>query len=284
MAIYAIGDLHGCYSELQQLLAQIAFHPQRDRLWFVGDLISRGPDSLACLRFVRDLGDRAVAVLGNHEIRALTGLSGNATAEFNLYMGYFSDASDREELYDWLRTLPLVHRDRSLGFTMVHAGLHPDWSLDDAVERSDKLSVILSDRERCRAFLADDHPKPPLEEPPPDEEESWLHFALALLTRIRYCTRKGRLMTSKEVRESGLLEGSGEPPENSPFQAWHHHRPWQPGERVVYGHWAMAGLNLGPHAYGLDSGAVYGGHLTAMRLDHPEHPVFQVDTPPYIRF
>jgi bis(5'-nucleosyl)-tetraphosphatase (symmetrical) len=282
VAVYAIGDVHGCFPELKALLAEISFNPRQDRLWFVGDLISRGPDSLGCLRFIRDLGDRAVVVMGNHEVRALAGLSGNSTREFDTYMGFFAQAPDREELYDWIRSFPLVHRDEELGFTLVHAGLPPSWTIEDGLERSTFLSEIFSDPGQTQTFFSPSQPKPKLEEPKAEDRVAWLQFALGTMTRIRYCSRAGRLISPKMVRESGLLQADGNPPKESPYQAWHQHRSWQPGERIIYGHWAMAGLHCTPHAYGLDSGAVYGGKLSAIRLDHQDIPLFQVDSKPYI--
>ncbi|MBF0454726.1 MAG: symmetrical bis(5'-nucleosyl)-tetraphosphatase [Magnetococcales bacterium] len=282
MATYAIGDLHGCFPELKRLLAKIAFNPHQDTLWFVGDLLSRGPDSLGCLRFIRHLGNRAVAVMGNHEVRAIMGLSGNGTRAFHDYMDFFAEAPDRAELYGWIRSLPLIHRDQRLGFTMVHAGLHPLWSVEDGLERAACLGEIFADENQTRRFFSKPYNKPVLEEPDRSDRMAWLHFALGLMTKIRYCTRDGRLISPKEVRESRLLGDDGHPPKDSPYQAWHHHRPWQPGERIIYGHWAMAGLTRHRHSFGLDSGAVYGGKLTAMQLDHPDHPIFQVSSKPYV--
>ncbi|MBF0357574.1 MAG: symmetrical bis(5'-nucleosyl)-tetraphosphatase [Magnetococcales bacterium] len=282
MAVYAIGDLHGCFEELKALLRKIAFNPKNDKLWFVGDLLSRGPDSLGCLRFIRNLGDRAVATMGNHEVRAILGLSGNYDKDFSAYMTFFNDIPDRDELYKWLRSLPLVHQDPELGITMIHAGLPPNWTIADAVVRSNKLAKIFADHEQTKKFLAHPLPKPTNNEPDHDDEIPWLKFALATLTRIRYCTKDGVLISPKEVRTSGLLDKTGHPPKDSPYQAWHQHRSWQPNEKIVYGHWAMAGLTIGHHSLGIDSGAVYGGKLTAIQLDHPEHPITQVDSGTYL--
>jgi bis(5'-nucleosyl)-tetraphosphatase (symmetrical) len=281
MATYAIGDLHGCFPELKALLNKIDFKPDHDRLWFVGDLISRGPDSLGCLRFVRDLGDRAVVVMGNHEVRAIAGLSGCGTLEFDSYMGFLANAWDRDELYAWMRSLPLVHRDLELGFSMVHAGLYPNWSVADALAISARLGEIFSDVELTGQFFSQ-HLKPANEQPEAVDSWEWLAFALGVMTKIRHCTRDGRLISPKMVRESGLLGPDGKPAKDSPYQAWYEQRSWLPGEKLVHGHWAMAGLTINSHCFGLDSGAVYGGHLTAMRLDHPDHPITQVDSKPYI--
>jgi bis(5'-nucleosyl)-tetraphosphatase (symmetrical) len=282
MAIYAIGDIHGCFDELQNLLEKIAFNPQHDKLWFVGDIISRGPNSLGCLRFVRNLGDSAVMVLGNHELRAITGLSGNGTDEFMAFMGFFNNIPDKDELYSWLRSLPLVHHDKELGFAMVHAGLAPNCSIADALSYSAMFGKVLADRQLTKQFFAHTNNKLPYQEPSTDNQDPWLHFTVGLITKIRYCTKEGQLISPKNMRESGFLGEDGKPHKESPYQAWHKHRVWQKDEKIIYGHWAQAGLNLGSHHFGLDSGAVYGGKLTAMRLDHPQHPITQVDSHPYI--
>ncbi|MBF0448897.1 MAG: symmetrical bis(5'-nucleosyl)-tetraphosphatase [Magnetococcales bacterium] len=284
MAVYAIGDLHGCLPELKSLLAKIGFNRHQDRLWFVGDLLSRGPDSLGVLRFVRDLGDRAVVVMGNHEVRALVGLSGKDSQEFNDYMGFFAKAADCDELYDWIRYLPLVHRDETLGYTMVHAGLHPNWSLDDALMRSDRLTEIFRDKKRIRKFFKKNQARSVVEEPDfKSDENGWLQYALTVMTKVRYCTRSGGLLSARLIREQGILtSGYGEPAKDSPYQPWYTHRTGRGDEKIIYGHWAMAGLTLNRFTFGLDSGAVYGGKLTAMRLDHPNRPITQVRSKPYI--
>ncbi|MBF0193697.1 MAG: symmetrical bis(5'-nucleosyl)-tetraphosphatase [Magnetococcales bacterium] len=282
MATYAIGDIHGCFDELQNLLTKLAFNPKHDNLWFVGDLISRGPNSLGCLRFIRDLGDSAKVVLGNHELRAIVGLSGNGTKEFNSFMGFFNNIPDREELYSWICSLPLVHHDKKLGFTMVHAGLAPNCSLADALNYSEMFSNILADKKLTKEFFAKSNKKKAYQQPDPNNQRDCLYYNVELMTKIRYCNKDGKLLSPKEVRESKLLGENGEPHKGSPYQAWHKHRIWQADEKIVYGHWAVAGLTIGSHHFGLDSGAVYGGKLTAMQLDHPQHPITQVDSHPYI--
>lgn len=281
MALYAIGDLHGCLAELTALLDKISFDPQNDRLWFVGDMLSRGPDSLGCLRFIRGLGDRAVAVLGNHEIRAIIGLSGNFNADFDSYMGFFAGAPDRDELYCWMRSLPLVYRDAEVGFTMVHAGFSPKWSIDEALQLSNRFVEIFADAQQTSMFFAGSSEKDYLQEPKTADEHERLRFALTMMTRVRYCNREGDIMFPWHLRAKGLLDADGRLKKDSPYQPWYALRKWLPGEKVVYGHWAAAGLALDSHSFGLDSGSVYGKKLTAMRLDHPAHPIVQVDSQEY---
>jgi bis(5'-nucleosyl)-tetraphosphatase (symmetrical) len=129
MATWAIGDLHGCFDAFQRLLERIRFDPGRDRLWLVGDLVNRGPDSLACLRAVRDLGEAAVCVPGNHDLHLLARAAGARASKQKDTFDDVLRAPDRAELLDWLRWRPMLHRDPALGFTLVHAGLHPHWDL-----------------------------------------------------------------------------------------------------------------------------------------------------------
>src|SRR5690349_8314586 len=130
MATYAIGDLQGCFDALQELLAEFAFDPARDRLWFVGDLVNRGPDSLACLRFVRELGDRAVTVLGNHDLHLVCVAEGVQRRKKLDTLDDVLAAPDRDVLVTWLRTRPLMHAEE--GFALVHAGLLPEWTIEKA--------------------------------------------------------------------------------------------------------------------------------------------------------
>src|SRR5260221_161038 len=132
MATYAIGDLQGCFDPLQELLGETGFREAEDRLWFVGDLVNRGPQSLEILRFVEGLGERAVSVLGNHDLHLLMVAEGRAEAHRKDTLGAILDAPDRDELLTWLRGLPLMHADGE--YTMVHAGLLPSWSVRKALD------------------------------------------------------------------------------------------------------------------------------------------------------
>ncbi|MEX2576939.1 MAG: symmetrical bis(5'-nucleosyl)-tetraphosphatase, partial [Halofilum sp. (in: g-proteobacteria)] len=159
MATWAIGDLHGCYDDLQQLLEAIEFAPERDRLWFVGDLVNRGPDSLACLRYVYGLGDRAVCVPGNHDLHLLATAEGARGAHPRDTFDPILKAPDRADLLDWLRTRPLLHHDAALGFTLVHAGLHPSWDLATAQRLAGEVEAELQRPEgRVFAYMYGNEP------------------------------------------------------------------------------------------------------------------------------
>ncbi|MBF0126109.1 MAG: symmetrical bis(5'-nucleosyl)-tetraphosphatase [Magnetococcales bacterium] len=278
MAVYAIGDVHGCLEELRTLLARMDFRAGRDRLWFVGDIINRGPDSLGVLRFVRDLGGSAITLMGNHEARALIGLSGHGDAAFTAQMGYLTQAPDVREIHAWLRGLPFLYQDDTLDALMVHAGLYPGWSLADAVDRAQRLHEILLDDEAIGSFFAGFTDVFPETEPEVTDPLARLRFAFLVLTRIRLSNENGRLLWSNP----GPAAGPCQQQQGATWRAWHELGRWPGRKTVVYGHWAAAGLTLRERFYGLDSGCVYGGKLSAIRLDHPERPLIQVPCPCYV--
>ena len=256
MAIYAIGDIQGCFSELQQLLEDIRFDPKVDRLWFTGDLVNRGPQSLETLRFIRSLGDQAVAVLGNHDLHLLAVACGASKTRHKDTFGDILEAPDREELIDWLRRRPLLYREGQ--YYLVHAGLPPQWSLAEAVRYAGEVQDFLS---------GDDYPDffPHLYGNDPDywseSLEGWerLRFTVNCLTRLRYCDREGRL----DLRNKG-----------QPGTQPNHLLPWfkVPGRNsiageIIFGHWSTLGYYSGHGVICLDTGCLWGGELTALRLD-----------------
>jgi bis(5'-nucleosyl)-tetraphosphatase (symmetrical) len=267
MATYAIGDLQGCFAPLQRLLAQVRFDPSRDRAWFVGDLVNRGPDSLACLRFVKSLGDSAVAVLGNHDLHLICRAEGIQKRKSRDTLDDVLEAPDRDELVRWLRHRPLFHVEGT--HALVHAGLIASWSVTRASELAAEVEGALRGPD-YRAFL---------ERMYGDEPNAWsddlrgverLRVIVNAMTRMRVCDEDGAMM----------LRFKGEPEEA--HAEW---TPWfdMPGRRsadhvVVCGHWSALGLEIRPDLLSLDSGCVWGRCLTAVRLE--DRRVFQADCPP----
>lgn len=256
MAIFAIGDVQGCMQALQRLLERVRFDPSEDYLWFAGDLINRGPHSLEVLRFVRGLGDRAVTVLGNHDLHLIAMSAGIRTPSHSL--ATILKAEEGPELIAWLRHRPLLWRDTDLGYVLVHAGLAPAWDLDQAVRLAHEAETALG-AEDIHSFL---------EEMYGDRPERWsddlqgverLRAIINIFTRLRYVTRDGAL----DFKHSGAP--GTQPP---------HLVPWflAPGRRnadahIVFGHWATLGPVKVPNLYPLDTGCVWGGSLSALRLD-----------------
>jgi len=258
MAVYAIGDIQGCFDELQALLALCRFDPRRDRLWFTGDLVNRGPDSLAVLRFVRGLGERAITVLGNHDLHLLAVAEGLGKSGRADTLQAILDAPDREQLLHWLRHRPLLHYDEGLDTALIHAGLPPQWDLRTAQACSAEVEAVLRG-EDYRDFLAHMYGNRPLRWTPQLDGRDRLRFIVNCLTRLRFCRVDGEL----------CLKAKGEPGTQPPGCL-----PWfqVPGRRsaetrVVFGHWSTLGLYHDDKVLALDTGCLWGGLLTAARLD-----------------
>ena len=258
MAVYAIGDIQGCYDELQDLLALIQFDPQNDRLWFAGDLVNRGPKSLETLRFVRDLGDVAITVLGNHDLHLIAAVYGKPLDQDDHTLDAILAAPDRDELVDWLRCRPLLHHDAGLGYTLVHAGLPPQWDLATAQRCAREVETVLCS-DRIKDFLAHLYGNKPRRWSRKLQGWDRLRFIVNSLTRMRYCDHKGRL----KMKPKG-------PPGTQPPTLM----PWfdVPGRdsrdmHIIFGHWSTLGIPRKPGVYPIDSGCLWGGQLTALRID-----------------
>lgn len=260
MSTYAIGDIQGCFLTLQKLLKRIAFDPRRDRLWLVGDLVNRGPRSLEVLRWAQGLGDRIVAVLGNHDLHLLARAAGVTRPKRRDNLENILQALDREALLDWLRQLPLYHREGNLA--LVHGGLHPAWSLEEAETLAREAETALRGR-KSKDALASIYTGRPEGWDPQSSGIPRLQAILHILTRIRICRPDGRLD----------FEFKGEP-ETAPkgYLPWYE-IPHRRTATVVFGHWAALGLRLMPDVLALDSGCVWGRELTALRLE--DRKVFQ---------
>lgn len=271
MATYAIGDLQGCHRQFMTLLDRLRFDPAHDRLWLVGDLVNRGGGSLECLREVRDLGDAAVTVLGNHDLHLLAlAQRPNALERANPTLKPILQAPDREPLLEWLRHRPLLHGDGGLGWTMVHAGLPPQWDLPFARERAAEVE---------RALRGPDYPEffrhMYGNEPGRwcDDLQGWgrLRLIVNCFTRMRFCHADGSL----DQDYKGPIEDA--PAGLTPWFALPDRATR--GERIVFGHWSALGRIAWPehNVWGTDTGCVWGGKLTALRLDTPEPEIVQID-------
>lgn len=266
MATYAIGDIQGCFRELMQLLDNLGFSESRDRLWLVGDLVNRGPDSLAVLRFVKGLGERAVTVLGNHDLHLVMLTEGHGRANAEDTLDEVLAAPDREDLMAWLRARPLFHVEDE--YAMVHAGLLPQWDVEGAAELSDEAGKALT-VPSYRDFLANMWGSEPAAWS--DDLAGWdrLRVVINAMTRMRFCTPEGVM----EFR----APGSKGPPDRGPIGCL----PWYevPGRAsadhcVICGHWSALGFRHERNLLALDSGCLWGGSLTAVRLE--DRRVFQL--------
>ncbi len=256
MATYAIGDVQGCFGELQALLEAFGFDRANDRLWFVGDLVNRGPASLATLRFVRDLGDRAVVVLGNHDLHLLALARGHVKSRKDDTLEEVLAAPDRGDLLDWLRCRPMIHVAGSTA--LVHAGLLPQWDIAAAQSLALEVEAELRGPGHSR-FLETLYGSRPDRWTDDLRGADRLRVIVNAMTRLRFCTPDG-------VMEFDTKGDTARAPEG--------YLPWfdvpnrkSAGSTIICGHWSALGLRLAPKLLALDSGCVWGGRLSAIRLE-----------------
>ncbi len=271
MSTYAIGDLQGCYDPLRRLLDRLDFDPAVDRLWLAGDLVNRGPDSLACLRFVKELGDAAISVLGNHDLHLLAIHADHRTTRDTGLQAVIA-APDAAELIDWLRRLPLLHYDPSLNTILVHAGIWPGWTLDQARQRAQELHQVLASDDYLD-FIHHMYGNLPANWS--EQLAGWdrLRFICNCFTRMRYCYPDGRLNLIDNGPPGSQREGSL-PWFDIPTRKTRQHR-------IVFGHWSTLGRMQKDGVFALDTGCVWGGQLTALRLDSEQADYQAVDCPTY---
>ncbi|OQA31151.1 MAG: Bis(5'-nucleosyl)-tetraphosphatase, symmetrical [Betaproteobacteria bacterium ADurb.Bin341] len=264
MATYAIGDIQGCYDSFRRLLDACRFDPGADRLWLVGDLVNRGPRSLDTLRYVRALGDAAITVLGNHDLYLLMIAYGGARKRGrDDTIQPILEAADREELLDWLRRQPLCYCEGE--YCLVHAGLLPQWTTGQAESLGREVQAALAGDD-FHAFIRNMWGSEPAAWS--DALTGWarLRVIVNAMTRMRFCTPEGGMEFTSKGETANAPAG---------------YLPWfeVPGRKsadrtLVTGHWSALGLKLLPNLLALDSGCLWGGHLTAVRLQ--DRRVFQV--------
>jgi bis(5'-nucleosyl)-tetraphosphatase (symmetrical) len=263
MARFAIGDVQGCATELRALLGAISFSADRDQLWFVGDLVNRGPYSLQCLRLIRALGDNAVVVLGNHDLHLLAMFFGARLPDRpGDTLRDILRAPDRVALLQWLLERPLAHQDPTHADLLVHAGLVPQWTVPQTLLLAQEVHDAL--RVAPEAFFAHMYG---------DKPDLWsedltgadrIRFIVNCLTRLRVCTAAGRV----------ALKAKGPPSRAAALLPWFE-VPGRAsrGSRIIFGHWSALGYVNAHGVIGLDTGCVWGGALTAVNLDQPIRPI-----------
>lgn len=270
MPTFAVGDVQGCFDELQKLLKKARFNPRKDLLWFLGDLVQRGPKSLETLRFAKSLGDHAGVILGNHDLHLLAVHYGIRQPKTKDQVAPLLDAPDRAELMDWLRRQRLLGESRPHKVTMVHAGLAPQWSLADARKLATEVEQALRAK-KPQEFLEAMYGDTPDAWQPALKGSERLRTITNYLTRVRICDGEGRLDLSYKLG-----------PENIPEDRY----PWfevpkrkSAGKTILFGHWAaLLGKSGRADAIAMDTGCVWGGQLSMMRLD--DMKLFQVPAIP----
>jgi bis(5'-nucleosyl)-tetraphosphatase (symmetrical) len=268
MALYAIGDVQGCDAELDALLKALRFSADRDRIWFVGDLVNRGPTSLQVLRRVRDMGSAAAVTLGNHDLHLLAVARGYARLRDDDTLTEILDAPDRDVLLDWLMHRPVLHEDRSLNLCMLHAGLPPQWDLNLARSCAREFEqALLRNPEKLFKHMYGDKPDRWDESL---EGAERLRYIVNCFTRLRYVDEHGRLELHAKGSPRKAKGAALVPWFEAPGARWR-------GTRIVFGHWSTLGFFRNADVIGLDTGCVWGGSLTGLRLDLPDAKPVNID-------
>ncbi len=263
MATYAVGDIQGCYPEFLRLLEQTRFDPAIDRLWLVGDLVNRGTDSLNVLRLIKSLGDAAITVLGNHDLHLLAVAEGAAKLHHSDTLNDILGAPDRDELLTWLRAQRLLYVEGD--FVLVHAGLLPSWTVAQAQQLAHEAEAALAGQ-HYHDYLVHMYGNHPDHWEDDLSGYNRLRVITNACTRMRVCTLKGEMEFKFKGEVCNVPEG---------------YMPWfdVPGRAsanatVVCGHWSGLGLKVTPQVIALDTGCLWGGTLSAIRLEDRE--LFQV--------
>jgi len=261
MSVYAIGDLQGCLDPLTNLLNKIHFDSSKDTLWFTGDLINRGPRSLDTLRFIIELGDSAITVLGNHDLHFLAVTAGNTRHTTRDTFEDLLAAPDVEQLADWIRSQPLMHYDQTRNIALIHAGLPPQWSITEARRYASEVETVLQS-DHYQELVTTMYGNNPTHW---DNSLTDIHryrFIINCFTRMRYCSNEGDLD----------FKHKGTPGSQPDFL-----HPWyslsdrkSSATTLLFGHWSNLGYQHEYNTYALDTGCLWGGTLTALNIDSKE--------------
>ena len=268
MAIYAIGDIQGCFAPFQQLLRKIDFNPGKDTLWLTGDLVNRGPQSLDVLRWVYQHQDQVEMVLGNHDLHLLAVSEGFGKLHRDDTLDDILNAADGKVLLDWLRCQPMMLEGH--GYAMVHAGLLPEWSIGKALRLAEEVEFGLSSN-RYREFLGRLYGNKPARWSDDLKGADRLRLIVNVMTRMRFLTRDGEL----DLSYKGELDGA--PANLIPWFAAPNRR--HGATPIVCGHWSALGVHLDEDVLAIDSGCLWGGSLSALRLD--DRQLFSLPCPAY---
>lgn len=264
MATYVIGDIQGCFDSLTCLLKNAPFIPGHDTLWVAGDMVNRGPKSLKTLRLIKAMGGKCKTVLGNHDLHLLAAAYGVLKPRRRDTFAEILNAPDRDELIEWLRQQPLIHYDPELKSLMVHAGIPPQWELQDALNYAEEVHIALTSS-KIKPFLKNMYG---------DQPDYWdnslkgwkrLRLITNYCTRMRICDADGKLDLTHKEGLSNMPDG---------FQPWFGHTNRKTREvNILFGHWAaLQGESDGDNVFALDTGCVWGGQLTMIRLE--DHKLF----------
>ncbi len=259
MATYAVGDIQGCLKPLQALLIHIKFNPKLDTLWVAGDMVNRGPESLKTLRFLYHLRHSLKIVLGNHDLHLLAIAAGYRNPTPSDTLNDILNSPDRDILLEWVRQQPLVHHDKKLGYTMVHAGIPPQWSIKKALRYSQEVETVLKSK-KINAFLQSMYGNEPSQWNKHLKGMDRLRIITNYLTRMRFCTTTGKLELNTKAGLNSAPVG---------YLPWYAHTKRKTNnDKIIFGHWAaLEGQADHDNVFAIDTGCVWGGKLTMMRLE-----------------
>lgn len=263
MAVYAVGDLQGCLQPLKCLLERVRFNPAVDRLWLVGDLVNRGPESLETLRYLYTMRDSLVCVLGNHDLHLLAAWHNVERLKKSDTLREILEAPDADQLLDWLRRQKLLHYDEQRGVALVHAGIPPQWTLGKALELAAEVEQVLRDDTRLKLYLDGMYGNEPNKWSKDLSGVDRLRVITNYFTRMRFCTAAGKLdLKSKEGLDTA--------PKG--YKPWFAHKDRRSRHvQIIFGHWAaLEGQADAPGVVALDTGCVWGGAMTLYNVDSGE--------------
>ncbi|MGE8406695.1 MAG: symmetrical bis(5'-nucleosyl)-tetraphosphatase [Pseudomonas sp.] len=263
MATYAVGDLQGCLEPLKCLLERVSFNPAVDRLWLVGDLVNRGPQSLETLRYLYGMRDALVCVLGNHDLHLLAAAYNVERLKKSDTLREVIEAPDAADLLDWLRRQKLLHFDEARGTVLVHAGLPPQWTLGKALALAAEVEEVLRDDTRIKAYLDGMYGNEPSKWNKDLTGVARLRVITNYFTRMRFCTADGKLDLKGKEGADTALPG---------YKPWFAHKDRRSRHvKIIFGHWAaLEGRCNAPGVFALDTGCVWGGAMTLMNIDTGE--------------
>ncbi len=270
MAVYAVGDLQGCLQPLKCLLERVHFDPAKDRLWLVGDLVNRGPESLATLRFLYSIRDALVCVLGNHDLHLLAAFHNIERLKKADTLREIIQAPDAADLLDWLRQQKLLHFDEQREVALVHAGIPPQWSMSKALRYAAEVEEVLHDDNRFKPYLDGMYGNEPNKWDRSLKGMDRLRLITNYFTRMRFCTSEGKLdLKGKEGADTA-------PPGYLPWFA--HKTRRTRALKIIFGHWAaLEGRVKAPGVIALDTGCVWGGAMTLLNVDTGERHLCECD-------
>lgn len=272
MAYYAVGDIQGCYDPLMRLLDQVKFDPNKDTLHCVGDLVNRGPKSLKVLRFLKSLDNQCVTVLGNHDIHLLAMLYGIREPRGSDTLSKTLDAHDATEIAGWLRNQPLMVVNESRRFVMAHAGIYPWWTLNQSIDNANFVEKHFRDEDKCIKLLKKIYSNNPTKWSDDLSKTQRARFTINAFTRMRFCSPKGHLNFT-ESGYKGKLRKNRKPWftfNNNSFADY----------RVIFGHWSALGLLNTPQHLALDTGCVWGNHMTLAKIPKKQNKGVKIFTQP----